>query len=81
VENSSTASDLLTSAKFFFYVNDQEKFDEVIEKLQEINTGNGEDLIVKGWRYCFSSDLNQIVCFKIRKIIIKFFLERRKKTF
>jgi len=45
-------------------VCDQEKFDEIIEKLQENNPGNGEELIVKGWRFCFYTDLNQIVFFK-----------------
>lgn len=61
IENSSTAYDILTSARFFFYVNDYEKFDEIIDKLQENNSGNGEELIVRGWRYCFSNDINAIV--------------------
>jgi len=61
IENSSIASDLLTSARFFFYVNDNEKFEEIIEKLQDNNSSSGEDLIVKGWRLCYSNDANAIV--------------------
>ena len=61
IENSSTPMDLLTSARFFFYVNEMEKFDEVMEKLQENVPSNGDDLIIKGWRLCFSNDMNNIV--------------------
>ena len=65
IENSSTPLDLLTSARFFFYVNDFEKFDEIIEKLQDNIPSNGDDLIVKGWKLCFSNDINNIVIFLI----------------
>jgi hypothetical protein len=61
IENSSTPLDLLTSARFFFYVNDLEKFDEITEKLQDNIPSNGDDLIVKGWKLCFSNDINNIV--------------------
>ena len=63
IENSSSSSDLLTSARFFFYINDLEKFDEILEKLNDNPVTNGDDLILKGWRYCFSNDINLIVQF------------------
>ena len=54
IENSSTPLYLLTSARFFFYFNDLEKFDEIIDSneniiLNKIEPGEfiNEDPIVK----------------------------------
>ncbi len=61
IESTSTAQDMINCARFYFYINDIEKFDEMIEKCAEMNYESGEDLIVKGWRHCYSTDQNLIV--------------------
>lgn len=77
IENSSFAMDILNSARFYFYINDYEKFDEMIEKLQDNAVPNGDDLIVRGWKFCYSNDINLIV--NLEKIFFIYFtyVERR----
>jgi tetratricopeptide repeat protein 21B len=59
-ENSSTATDLVTCLKFFFYIGDFEKYEELAEKINDMHYEDGEDLLVKGWRLCFSNDITAI---------------------
>jgi hypothetical protein len=61
IEASSSPYDMINCARFYFYVNDYEKYEELIEKTNDMNFETGEDLIVKGWRDCFSNDENMIV--------------------
>ncbi len=61
IESQSTPNDMINCARFFYYINDFEKFDELIEKCGDMNFDTGEDMIVKGWRFCYSSDINMIV--------------------
>jgi hypothetical protein len=61
LENTATPKDLINCARFYNHINDNEKYEEIIEKLGEAQFPEGEDLIVKGWRNCYSSDENTIV--------------------
>jgi len=64
-QNSCTVVDLVNCAKFYLYINDIDKFEEMIEMLNERHVDNGEDLILKGWRMCYSADLENIVKYLI----------------
>ena len=56
--------DIINSARFFWYLGDNEKFDELVEKVNlnlknELNdhvVEDGEDFIIKGWRNCFTQE-------------------------
>lgn len=51
---------MINCARFYFYVGDMEKYDETIEKTNEMNFETGEDLIVKGWKNCYNLEYSQI---------------------
>jgi hypothetical protein len=54
---------LVNCARFYSYIDDEEKYQEVIAKLTSLNVelDDGEDLIVKGWRLCSNPDPEAIV--------------------
>jgi hypothetical protein len=56
-----TSVDVINSARFYFYIGDNIKFDEMISKSERFTYEDGEDVIVKGWKLCFLNDKNQIV--------------------
>jgi hypothetical protein len=63
IENNSSPSDMINSARFFSYLGEMEKYEEIIEKIGDTHFNDGEDLIVKGWKCCYSQDPNIIVSF------------------
>ena len=65
IEASCTTTDLVNCARLFFYLGEDEKYDEIIEKLSNLNKelDDGEDLIVKGWKMCNSPNQDHIVTF------------------
>jgi hypothetical protein len=42
-----------------------DKYEEMIEMLSDRHVDNGDDLIVKGWRMCYSADSENIVKYTI----------------
>ena len=61
LESSCTSTDLINCCRFYFYIADHEKFDELIERTKDMHFEDGEDLLVKGWKFCYSLDANMIV--------------------
>lgn len=60
IESSCTSTDLISCLRFYFYIGDNEKYEEISEKINDMHYEDGEDLIVKGWRYGSSQDLTMI---------------------
>jgi tetratricopeptide (TPR) repeat protein len=58
LETSCTSTDLINCLRFYFYIGDNEKYDEILEKVKNMHYEDGEDLIVKGWKCCYSPDPN-----------------------
>lgn len=56
------AADIVNCMKFYFYMNDLDKFYDCEDLLENYNlkTTDGEDLIIKGWNLCYSDNPEEI---------------------
>ena len=57
LESSLTVPDTVNAMRFFTYLHDDEKFNDLNEKLSMMEQGeDSEELIVKGWKYAMEND-------------------------
>ena len=59
IENSANKTDILNAMRFFTYLEDDEKFNDLYEKYKQANgPSDGTDLIIRGWKYALDNNIS-----------------------